>query len=383
MKKLFTLILAASMLLSLAACGGTSDSGQTPSPEPTESASPSAEPSGARDMDAAYAKFAPDTLVMTVDGSEVMWSEYFYWLGYMVQTYESYIGPIADFDEASLFDASKTWAQIISEGALNMAKQYHAVYVNCTEAGVTLSDEDEKALQDALASAIASMGEGTTEEEFFERLETEGHISRELYEFIATVPMLFSKMFAETYGENGEKITDEEALAFAEESGYLTAKHILIMTKDAEGTDLDEAGKTEKKALAEEILEKLNAAEDLEATFDELMNEHSEDTGLAYYPDGYCFGPGKMVESFETATRELEPGGLSGLVESPYGYHIILRLLTTPEDVVNIASDGSAQTLRYTAASAKFTDLTDSWMNNAEIVWQDGFETLDLNEVFG
>lgn len=59
------------------------------------------------------------------------------------------------------------------------------------------------------------------------------------------------------------------------------------------------------------------------------MNANSEDTGLAANPDGYAFTTGEMVQEFEDATRALEPGQISGLVESSYGYHIILRLEPT------------------------------------------------------
>ena len=37
---------------------------------------------------------------------------------------------------------------------------------------------------------------------------------------------------------------------------------------------------------------------------------------------GY-FGNGKMVPQFEQAAFTLEPGGLSDVVETSYGYHII------------------------------------------------------------
>ena len=56
------------------------------------------------------------------------------------------------------------------------------------------------------------------------------------------------------------------------------------------------------------------------------MNENSEDSGLSSYPDGYLFGPNEMVTEFEEGTRALAVGEISELVESTYGYHIILRL---------------------------------------------------------
>ena len=56
------------------------------------------------------------------------------------------------------------------------------------------------------------------------------------------------------------------------------------------------------------------------------MNENSQDSGLSTNPDGYLFTAGDMVSEFEEGTRALEFGGISPVIQSTYGYHIILRL---------------------------------------------------------
>ena len=67
------------------------------------------------------------------------------------------------------------------------------------------------------------------------------------------------------------------------------------------------------------------------------MNQYSEDTGLEANPDGYVFTSGQMVEPFEEGTRALDYGQISDIVESDYGFHIILRL--DPAEVELIRSD--------------------------------------------
>ena len=59
--------------------------------------------------------------------------------------------------------------------------------------------------------------------------------------------------------------------------------------------------------------------------FGRLADEYSEDPGRQTNPDGYIFTPGTMVQEFESATEALKYGEISGIVESDYGYHIILR----------------------------------------------------------
>ena len=79
------------------------------------------------------------------------------------------------------------------------------------------------------------------------------------------------------------------------------------------------------------------------------MAEYNEDTGENSYPHGYCFTSGSMVTEFEDACKELEPYEVSGVVESKFGYHIILRMPTQGDDLV-MSSNGTSQTLRQLVA---------------------------------
>ena len=113
------------------------------------------------------------------------------------------------------------------------------------------------------------------------------------------------------------------------EYGYITADHILLATQDAAtGEALSDEEIAAKKALAEELAEKLSSytGEDLSAYFASLADEYSEDPGRASNPAGYTFTTGSMVQEFENAAYALAEGEVSGIVESQFGYHILLRL---------------------------------------------------------
>ena len=96
------------------------------------------------------------------------------------------------------------------------------------------------------------------------------------------------------------------------------ASHILVKVKQgdaAAGHSDDEA-----KAIAEKLLAELKGGAD----FAELAKKSSEDTGSAAQGgDLGCFGPGKMVPEFDDAAFELEPGALSQLIKTSFGYHVI------------------------------------------------------------
>ena len=109
--------------------------------------------------------------------------------------------------------------------------------------------------------------------------------------------------------------------------------------------------------------------EDKEALFDQLMNDYSEDTGLATNPDGYqAVEAGQMVPEFEEASLALEPGEISDIVESDYGYHIILRLPLEVEP-----ADYQADFVQE-----KMTQLQQGWLDEHEIVTNDAFDQLDV-----
>lgn len=74
------------------------------------------------------------------------------------------------------------------------------------------------------------------------------------------------------------------------------------------------------RAKAEDILRRVRAGED----FAKLADEFTEDpSGRGHGGDLGWFGRGVMVKPFEDAAFALKPGEVSGIVESPFGFHII------------------------------------------------------------
>ena len=104
--------------------------------------------------------------------------------------------------------------------------------------------------------------------------------------------------------------------------GEVRASHILLSTENK-----DEA---EVRVRAEELLEQARAGADFAA----LATEHSDDEGSAAQGgDLGFFGRGRMVPQFEDAAFSLEPGGISDLVSTQFGFHII-KLVERQEAVL-------------------------------------------------
>lgn len=336
------------------------------------------------DMDYTYVyeKYDPDTLVMTIDGLEVCWQEYFYWVVSELANIEYNYGPVTDWQAACAMDSAKTNEQYLADYALELLMQYRALESNSAAIGAQLDAEDEAYVQetwDQYVEYYAQGDETVFREEFLETM----YMDEAFFNSLSELDCLYYAAFEQMYGENGSLLSDEEALEYAEQAGYMAAKHILVMTVNPDtGEVLPEEEIAEKKALAEELLAEIHAAEDQNAKFDQLMMEYSEDTGLLYYPEGYIFAEGEMVEAFESTTKALAEGEISGVVESDYGCHIIMRLPLDPDQTVDYYGEDDQTTLRYMAAMTRYDSTVTNWGLEAEVVWAPEFEAQDLAALF-
>ncbi len=98
------------------------------------------------------------------------------------------------------------------------------------------------------------------------------------------------------------------------------ASHILLMY-DGSMRSTASRSKDEAQKLIADLHGKVQAGSD----FAELARAHSDCPSGQKGGDLGVFGRGQMVPEFETATYALDVGGLSDVIETPFGYHIIQR----------------------------------------------------------
>jgi peptidyl-prolyl cis-trans isomerase D len=131
----------------------------------------------------------------------------------------------------------------------------------------------------------------------------------------------------------------------------LRASHILLKT---EGKD-DAA----VKAKAEDVLKQAKGGADFAA----LARKYSEDEASAKNGgDLDYFGRGRMVPEFDTAVFAMEPGQISDLVKTQYGYHII-KLMEKKAGTTKSLADVRQQItdqLALERAQAQASDLAES-----------------------
>ena len=103
---------------------------------------------------------------------------------------------------------------------------------------------------------------------------------------------------------------------------FICARHILI-SWDSTGAGGVLHSREEAQALAERIQDDILAGD---VTFEDMAYLYSEcttaqDSGML--PE---FARGAMIEEFENAAFMLEPGEMSGIVETRFGLHLIKRI---------------------------------------------------------
>jgi parvulin-like peptidyl-prolyl isomerase len=225
----------------------------------------------------------------------------------VLQTVQDNLGTRTD--QIKSIDAGQL-KKLIDQAATSLAERKLLLAAAAAAKTVVPAEELDKALQAQYAQAGG-------EPAFLEALKKADisidHVKKSVQESILINKFLFG------VAEAGSKITDDELRKAYELETVgdktATVRHILVLTQ----------GKTEpEKAAArkkiEDILAKAKAGED----FAGLAKQYSEDPGSkdngGLYED---FPRGKMVKPFEDAAFSVPVGGLSGIVETDYGYHIL------------------------------------------------------------
>ena len=336
MKKLLAAAAVCLCLLAMTACGGAVD---------TES------------LAYTLAGLDPQEIILTVNGREVSAELYLYWLQYACSVAEN-TGAV---DE----EGNLNWDYVYADGvtaeeyivgeALNQAKLYLLIEEWAETYGVELTDEEEQTVDEEIAYYAEQLG---GEDAYATYLRQIG-ISAEANRRMTADFYLYSNLLDLTKEEGAPLYIDDQTLYQYDgiTADTILVDHILFFTSDdAEDNQI-------RCDTLEQVRQSLLEAEgsfriDL---FNTIADTYSEDTGRAYYPNGYLVTEdADFVEPFLDAALHLEEGEVSEIVESEYGYHLLLR-----------------KPIRDYVADAYLGELLLEAGDEAEVTLRDAYETLD------
>lgn len=146
---------------------------------------------------------------------------------------------------------------------------------------------------------------GFTEETYREDVRRKLSVQRMITASIAPAISVSTEEIGEFYDSNLDRMRRPPEVH---------ARHILIAPASPDIAD---------KAIAEREIEAILAEIRDGADFETLAKARSQAPSAPEGGDLGFFGPGQMVPPFEQAAFALEPGEMTGVVETRFGYHII------------------------------------------------------------
>jgi peptidyl-prolyl cis-trans isomerase SurA len=109
-----------------------------------------------------------------------------------------------------------------------------------------------------------------------------------------------------------------------------------------------------KRKLAE-LKEKID---NKAATFEDLARQYSQDSSASKGGDLGWLAPGDTVPEVEKVMNELKPGEISGVVQSPFGFHLIQVVERKTED---LSKEKERSVARQVIHDRKLQEATEDW----------------------
>jgi peptidyl-prolyl cis-trans isomerase C len=193
--------------------------------------------------------------------------------------------------------------------------------------------------QESFLQSLAqwSFTEESLKEEIARGLTIQAFIDREINAQISITP----DEAGVYYDEHPEQFTREE---------QIRARHILIMLEEG----ADAAAEKDARDRIEEIQQKLQSGED----FSSLAKEFSEGPSAPRGGDLGYFGRGQMVAPFEEAAFALSAGGVSDIVRTAYGFHLIELVDRQPAGLIDF-EEVREDLISYLTQERVIADLED------------------------
>ncbi len=193
-------------------------------------------------------------------------------------------------------------------------------------------EELNQAIENAVNEVKARMG---SEIKFREQMEKEGLTEeklRERYRKELEQQLLAMKLVDKEIRSKIE-VTDEDVANFFKERKAdlpkrppeVTLAQIVVVP------EADSTVERESRTRAQEVLAAVKSGQ----SFERLAAQYSEDPSAENGGDVGFFAKGDFEPGFEKAAFGLEPGGVSGLVRSRFGYHII-KLVEKQDDLAHV-----------------------------------------------
>ncbi len=304
-------------------------------------------------------------VALTMDQGTVSMGEARLYAYVMKSQYEAYYGSsIWDME----IEDGVTFGESMKDVITSQLVQMVILNGQAEDYGVSLSDEDNEAVEEYVENFKTNIGEDVM---------TDEGITEDDVRSVVQKSTLAGNVYQAMFDAEKVELTDEEKA----DATCIKVQHILISTtdttkKDDEGNTVDmtdeekEAYLAGQKAKAEEALEKAKNGEDFQTLADEYS---SENAGFEFSFDKNGYDPvnmTSMVEPFYTAAWQLGEGELSDLVESQYGYHIIKCISLNDEEATAASVESAESTKKSRSLDEKLNQTMEEASYTESEAWK-------------
>jgi len=235
--------------------------------------------------------------------------------------------------------------------ALDALREMKIQVIKAKEKNLKLTSEEKDLIESQIDQLIKQSGSKAEANESlmkamgldidgFRQAYTEQYLAYKLY-MDETAAMNISD-------DEAKSVYDSDTKSFDK----VTVRHILISKRDINNNWLSEEEIAEAENKAKEILEKINAGEDME----KLAKEHSADPPVEENGGVYTFTKfDSYVDEFKDWAIKANVGD-TGIVETSYGYHV-MRL----EDRESIPFEDVKENIKSSLMQEKFIELLEEW----------------------
>ena len=218
------------------------------------------------------------------------------------QLQKAFLNSISQYDNATLSSLDQATIVSFKKNILGQLIDYELLYQQAQKEKVKISSDEINLEINKIKDNFSSP------EEFDAALKTNNLTLAQIKEDIRR-QLMINKVLEETKSQ--VSITDDELLNYYNENQasffepeQVHARHILVKTEE------------EANNLLLQLKEGIT-------DFSELAKEKSTDSSASNGGDLGFFARGQMVKEFEDAAFSLEPGEISEVVQTQFGYHII------------------------------------------------------------
>jgi foldase protein PrsA len=258
------------------------------------------------------------------------------------------------------YDDDSDWADYLSAIGYTPEELRETILDNYIEEEITkqyASEMDVSTDDEEITSYVDQMKEQYSSDEAWESaLTSSGYDDEDAYRSDLEY-LILNKKLGEKFEEQAEEeLTDDVLLESAGDylstyDGAKRSSHILFSSDDEE--------------TAQQVLDELNAGT---ITFEDAAAQYSTDSSGSDGGDVGWDCDNTFVDEYQAGLDELSAGQMSGLVQSDYGYHIILctEEFTAPEELTSLDQipDSILESIRSDVSQSNADTLLSDWLEN-------------------